>query len=216
MVHGYCIAGGNDSSTKCDLIYATPDAIFGHSILPRGTPAVASHTFNPFLFGFAKAREICYTGNLLPAQEMYNVGYVAKVLPRDEIEDYVDTMAQAIANLPAATLAVNKRAINNYMDAIGKRTQEDYTEAMRALCMSYVGGDEHDYGSRAWAKATNAKGLSYHLRARDGPFAEADRWWRERVAARPKYETGTKEKGWDQRPEVIAARKKAEELLKKK
>jgi hypothetical protein len=165
--------------------------------------------------GFAKTRELCFTGNLIPAQELYNAGYVAQVVSKEKIEDYVDTMAQAMANLPSATLAVNKRSINNYLDAIGKRTQEDYAEALRALCGSYTGGDEHEYGSRAWAKATNAKGLSYHLRERDGPFAEADRWWRERVAARPKYETGTKEKGWDQRPDVIAARKKAEELKKK-
>jgi enoyl-CoA hydratase/carnithine racemase len=216
MVHGYVIAGANDSSTKCDLVYATPDALFGHSILPRGTPSIASHTFNPFLFGFAKAREICYTGNLLPAQEMYNVGYVAKVLPKNEIEEHVDCMAQSMANLPSVTLAINKRAINNHLDAIGKRAHEDYVIALRSLCGSYKGGDEHDYGSRAWAAATRAKGLSYHLRARDGPFAEADSWWRERVAARPKFEKGRLEEGWEARKDVLEAKKVIEELAKKK
>jgi enoyl-CoA hydratase/carnithine racemase len=215
MVHGYCIAGANDSSTKCDLVYATPDAIFGHSIMARGTPSAASHTFNPFLFGFAKAREICYTGNLIPAQELYNVGYLAKVMSRDEIEEHVDCMAQSMANLPSVTLAINKRSINNHLDSVGKREHEDFVEAMRALCGSYTGGDEHEYGSREWAKATRQKGLSYHLRARDGPFGEADSWWRERVAARPKFETGTKEKGWEERQEVIAARKKQKKILER-
>jgi enoyl-CoA hydratase len=212
LIHGYCIAGANDCTTKADLIYSTPDALFGYNIL-RGSPLPAMHTFNPWFFTIKKAKEICYTGNLIPASELYNVGYINKILSRDDIENYVDMIAKEIAALPSITISLTKRGIHHYYDSMGKRESEDFAEAMRAMAIAWVGGGPDDYGSKEWRKATTAKGLSYHLRERGKPFREADALWRERVAARPKFETGTKEKGWDQRPEVIAARKKAEKIL---
>jgi hypothetical protein len=173
------------------------------------------HTFNPWFFSIKKAKEICYTGNLIPAAELYNVGYINKILAKEEIEDYVDMIAKEIAALPSVTISLTKRGIQNYYDSIGKRTSEDFAEAMRAMARAWVGGGPDEYGSIEWDRATRAKGLSYHLRERGRPFREADALWRERVAARPKFETGTKEKGWEERSDVIAARRKEKELQEK-
>jgi enoyl-CoA hydratase len=214
VVHGFCIAGGNDVLSRCDIIFADEDALFGYNIL-RGRPLPAMHTFSPWLFGMRKSKEICFTGNLISAQDAYDCGYVNKVLPHEELEEYSDMIAREMAALPRVTISLSKRAINHYYDSIGKRTQEDYCEAMRALASTWMGKDENDYGSDAWRKATMAKGLSYHLRERGKPFVEADRWWREKYAARPKYEKGSKEDGWASRPEVVAELKKQEKVKKK-
>jgi enoyl-CoA hydratase len=192
-VHGFCIAGGNDYSTKTDLIFASPDALFGYNILrngPRG--GIAPHTFAPWLFGARKSKEICFTGNLFSAEEMYFAGAINKVILKEHFEDYVDNIARHIATLPSVVISLSKRAINFYYDMLGKREYEDYAEAMRAFAGTWIGKPD-EYASLDWDKATRAKGLSYHLRERDKPFWKSDAWWRQAVAARPKYDTGTKE-----------------------
>jgi hypothetical protein len=48
-----------------------------------------------------------------------------------------------------------------------------------------------------WQELTKEHGLSWFLRERDRPYAEVDRWWREKYAARPKFEKGRLEKKED-------------------
>jgi enoyl-CoA hydratase len=189
-VHGFCLAGFCNMLAHCDIIIAADNAIFGYPPVRWGN-AGAPQTFWPHYVGLRKAKELALTGNFMSAQEAYNFHWVNKVVPLEKLEEETDKFSRAMASLPLNTLVIAKRSINNFYESMGLKSQLDYVEALKAFAFTYPGTE---VGSPHW-RSTRPKeiGLSAFLRERDAAFVEVDRWWRERHAARPKFERGTKE-----------------------
>jgi enoyl-CoA hydratase len=60
QVHGYCLAGGSELATGCDLVYVAEDAKIGYPAVRFGTPDMQYHAW---LFGMRAGMESMLTGD---------------------------------------------------------------------------------------------------------------------------------------------------------
>ena len=60
QVHGYCLAGGSELATGCDLVYVAEDAKIGYPAVRFGTPDMQYHAW---LFGMRGGMESMLTGD---------------------------------------------------------------------------------------------------------------------------------------------------------
>ncbi|KAF9439349.1 hypothetical protein BGZ76_000010 [Entomortierella beljakovae] len=93
-IHGYCIGGGIDLSSACDIRYAAKDALFSIKEVDIGMAADVGtlQRFPKVVGNNSWVRELCYTGRNFDANEAAHYGYVSKVLP-----DHASLIAEALA-----------------------------------------------------------------------------------------------------------------------
>src|SRR5688572_10073477 len=60
QVHGYCLAGGSELATGCDLVYMAEDAQMGYPAVRFGVPDMH---FHPWFVGMRRAMEMFVTGD---------------------------------------------------------------------------------------------------------------------------------------------------------
>jgi enoyl-CoA hydratase/carnithine racemase len=104
-IRGYCYGGAALLAVNCDLRVGAPDARFkfhgasygralGGAVLPR-------------IVGEAKAKELLFTGDEVPADEALRIGLLNHVLPVSELLDFAIALgARVAANSPAAVLGI--------------------------------------------------------------------------------------------------------------
>ncbi len=121
QVQGYCIIGGWMIASACDLIVAADDALFTDRAARWAAP---SGEFNTYVYdlGARKAKELLFTGDYVPAEELYRLGMVNKVVPRDRLEDETFAYASRIAITDPFLLKLVKRSVNEVVDAMGFRS----------------------------------------------------------------------------------------------
>lgn len=125
MVQGNCIAGGLMVAAMCDLIVASDDAKFSNPVL-RMTGAGVEVLSEPYSFGFRKAKEFLFTGDVIDAEEAARLGFVNRVVPLAELEAATSTLAERIAKMPPGTVQNVKRSINHAEDLAGFRQALEY------------------------------------------------------------------------------------------
>ncbi len=104
-IHGYCLGGGLDLASACDIRLASADAVF--SIRETRMAMVAdlgSLQRLPLIIGWGHLAEMAYTGKDIGAERAKEMGLVSAVLPdRDATWGAAGEMAAAIAaNSPLA------------------------------------------------------------------------------------------------------------------
>jgi len=124
MVQGACIAGGLMLAWVCDLIVASDDAFFSDPVVRMGIPGV-EYFAHPWVMGPRAAKELLFTGDRFDARRAREVGMVNRVVPRDDLEDEVTSIAERIAQMPQFGLALTKKAVNQAEDQMGMRTGMD-------------------------------------------------------------------------------------------
>ncbi|MFK7733607.1 MAG: enoyl-CoA hydratase-related protein [Pseudomonadales bacterium] len=118
QVHGYCLAGGSELATGCDLVYTAHNAKIGYPAVRFGVPDMQ---FHPWLMGMRRGMEMLLTGDAVGAEEAVARGWATNSFPEEELEQNVVAMAQRIADVPADIVALNKRAVHRQMEAMGLR-----------------------------------------------------------------------------------------------
>lgn len=118
-VQGKCIAGGLMLAWPCDLIIASDDASFADPVVSFGVGGVEwfHHVYE---LGARKAKEILFTGDSISAADALALGMVARVVPRDELQEATLAMARKIASKSRFALKMTKLAINGVADAGGR------------------------------------------------------------------------------------------------
>ena len=98
-VNGFALGGGCELAMACDFIYASDKAKFGQpevnlGVIPGfgGTQRLARRV------GLGKARELCYTGDIIGAEEALRIGLVNAVFAPDELLARVREVARKIAS----------------------------------------------------------------------------------------------------------------------
>jgi enoyl-CoA hydratase len=124
MVHGACIAGGLMLAWACDFIVASDDAFFSDPVVRMGIPGV-EYFAHPWVMNPRAAKEFLFTGDRFSAARAKELGMVNHVVPRDDLESSVDTMAERIATMPPFGLALAKKAVNQAEDQQGMRAGMD-------------------------------------------------------------------------------------------
>lgn len=101
-VNGVAVAGGLELILSCDLVMAAESAKIGDGhanfgVIPGGGGAIRL----PRKIPMALAKRLLFTGNILPASELYRYGLVNEVVPDDKlIEATEKLLSQIIKNSP--------------------------------------------------------------------------------------------------------------------
>jgi enoyl-CoA hydratase len=124
-VQGACVAAGMMLACMCDLIVAADDATFQNPVL-RMTGAGVELLVEPWELGIRKAKEFLFTGDRLDAQEAWRLGLVNRVVPRAELTQRVEELADRVALVPPATAQVVKDSLNQTATFMGKDASWKY------------------------------------------------------------------------------------------
>ena len=136
--HSFSLAGGGQLACHCDITIASDDALFGYP--PARYASVATYMIWPELVGMKKMKQLAFTGNMMNADEALRTGLVSEVVARDELDDYVWTLANTISKLPPKSTELNKRAINFYYESQGMFQAYEYAENL--MYISYAASPE--------------------------------------------------------------------------
>jgi enoyl-CoA hydratase len=157
QVHGFCLAGGSELATGCDLIYVAEDAQMGYPAVRFGVPDMH---FHPWFLGMRRAMEMFVTGNSISGVEAAEEGWANRAFPADRLDAEVIAVAEQIATVPPELVQLNKRAIHRQMDHMGLR------QGIRAgteLCALGT----HTKAMAEFTKNIAEKGLTTALSERD-------------------------------------------------
>ena len=168
-VHGYCLAGGSELATGCDLVYCAEDAKIGYPAVRFGVPDMHFHAW---LVGMRMAMEMMLTGDSISGVEAAQLGWATRAFPADQLEARVLEVAQRVAQLPADVVQLNKRVVHRQMEMMGFRTALRVGTELCAL------GTHTKTLQEFVAKARG--GLTQALSERDKPFGD----YREREPAK--------------------------------
>ena len=173
QVHGYCLAGGSELATGCDMIYMAEDAQMGYPAVRFGVPDMH---FHPWFLGMRKAMEMYMTGNSVSGVDAVRYGWANEAFPADRLEEEVLKVAEQISKMPLDVLQLNKRAIHRQMEAMGIRNG---IRAGTELCALGV----HTQSMANFVSSIKSNGLTAALDRRDGTFGDYRTTGQEPVAA---------------------------------
>jgi enoyl-CoA hydratase len=162
QVHGYCLAGGTELATACDLVYVAEDAKIGYPVVRSMSPP--DNQFYPWLVGMRRAMEMMLTGDAISGEEAVASGFANRAFPAGELESAVLEVAQRVAKVPADLQQMNKRAVHRQMELMGMRSAIRSGTEIQALAF-------HSKSTRAHFKELEA-GLTEALSKRDKPFTD--------------------------------------------
>ena len=120
QVHGWCLAGGSELATACDLVYVAEDAQIGYPPVRMMSPP--NNQFHAWLCGLRPAMEMMLTGDAINGVEAVRVGLANRAFPADRLEDEVLVMAERVAKIPTDVQQMNKRSVHRAMEIMGIRT----------------------------------------------------------------------------------------------
>ena len=107
-VRRHCLGGGAELALMCDVIFASPDSVWGFPEIKLACyPPVASVALSAIV-GQKLAAEMVLTGRTLNGQEALAAGLVNGVA--DDPETLVQECIQRVSQLSPAALAVAKKA----------------------------------------------------------------------------------------------------------
>jgi enoyl-CoA hydratase len=117
-VNGFALGGGSEMALACDFIYAAENAMFGLPEINLGLiPGFGGTQRLPRLIGKNRAKELIFTGKMIPAAEAQSYGLVNRVCSPDKLMEEVLETAKAIAAKGRVSLRSAKQAINRGADA---------------------------------------------------------------------------------------------------
>ncbi len=159
QVHGYCLAGGSELATGCDLVYVAEDAKMGYPAVRFGVPDMQFHAW---FLGMRAAMEMMVTGDSISGTEAVRLGWANRAFPVDELDENVVRIAERIALVPPDIAQLNKRTVHKAMEIMGLRT------AIRSGTEICALGIEQE-SFKKFVDEELPKGLTQALQKRDAP-----------------------------------------------
>src|SRR5262249_12905215 len=123
-VHGYCLAGGTELATACDVVYVADDAHIGYP--PVRVMRRADMQYPAWLGGMRRAMGLMLTGDAMSGGEAAEWGFATRSFPPSELETRTLDFAERAAKVPVELQQLNKRTVHRAMEIMGARA------AMRA------------------------------------------------------------------------------------
>jgi 2-(1,2-epoxy-1,2-dihydrophenyl)acetyl-CoA isomerase len=147
MVNGVAVGAGCSIVMACDLIIASEAAKFGQAFIRVGlSPDWGGAYFLPRLVGPAKAKELLFTGKLIDAREAERIGLVNQVVPPEELEPTVISLARQLAQGPTKAIGIAKMLVTRGLE-LDLGSLLDYEAYAAAVC---VQTEDHHEGVRAF------------------------------------------------------------------
>jgi len=134
MIDGYCLAGGLELASCCDIRYCSDSSRIG--ALEARFGGGMGTLMLPWILG-NRCRELIYTGDILNADEALRIGLVDRVFPQDDLAAETMKIAKRMSRVAASCQTWNKRAINQTFEIMGLhsalRHGLDAASIMRAI-----------------------------------------------------------------------------------
>jgi enoyl-CoA hydratase len=162
QVHGFCLAGGTELASACDLVYVADDAQIGYPpVRSMSSPDMA---WQVWLMGMRRAMEAMLTGDSMSGPDAVQAGFANRSFPADRLEAEVLTIAERVAKVPPDLQAINKRVVHRGMEIMGMRDGLRATAELNALGF-------HQRSSREYFSRLR-QGVTAALSERDGAFGD--------------------------------------------
>jgi len=162
QVHGYCLAGGSELASGCDLVYVAEDAQIGYPAVRFGVPDMHFHAW---MMGMRKAMEAMLTGDSMSGTEAVRVGWANAAFPAADLDREVVAYAERIAKMPGDLIQLNKRLVHRTMEVMGLRTAIRIGTELCALGV-------HQKTMETFLADIKEHGLTGALSNRDSPFGD--------------------------------------------
>ena len=116
-INGYALGGGCELALCADRRIAADDAHLGQPEILLGViPGAGGTQRLPRLIGPAKAKDLCFTGRFVGAEEALRIGLVDEVVPRESVYDAAMAYAGQFATGPTYALRAAKESIDHGLD----------------------------------------------------------------------------------------------------
>lgn len=146
-VNGFAVGIGCSLALNSDMVIASDNAIFSLIFSQVGLIGDGGSLFNaPRLVGPMKAKELYFTGRLIPAEEAERIGLISKVVTEQDLDAEVNNLCAKLASGPTVAYGIAKKIINKGLnmdlasvlefEAMGQAiafTTEDVKEATNAF-----------------------------------------------------------------------------------
>ncbi len=145
MIHGYCLGGGFEIATACDIRIAAESSRLGVPArlmgLYLGYGLVDTLTAT---VGRATALEIALEGRVYGAREAYEKGMITRLVPDANLEEEAYASARRIAEGAPLAARWHRRAIRRHADP-RPLTEEEIAESF-----AYAATEDYHEGYRAF------------------------------------------------------------------
>jgi enoyl-CoA hydratase/carnithine racemase len=113
VIEGYAVGGGLNIAAGCDLRIATTGSRFGTPIARTIGNCLSMPNYARLLaaFGESRAKRMLLLGELLSAEEAQATGFLARLVPPDQLDVTLTAVLELLLGNAPLTLAVSKEAI---------------------------------------------------------------------------------------------------------
>jgi naphthoate synthase len=119
MVKGWSVGGGNVLQLVADLTIAADNAMFGQTGPKVGSfDAGYGSGYLARVIGHKRAKEVWFLNKFYTAQEAYDMNWINKVVPLDQVEDETIAWAEEILKKSPTALRFIKAAMNADTDGL--------------------------------------------------------------------------------------------------
>jgi len=128
-LNGVAVGIGAEFALQCDVRIAAESARWGEVFVLRGmVPDVGCGTYLlPRIVGLSKACELVFSGEIIDAQEMLEIGLVSSIVPDDQLTVAAREMAEKLTRGAPLAVQMTKQLMYLGLD----RSMEDHQEATR-------------------------------------------------------------------------------------
>lgn len=128
-LHGHAVAGGLELALACDAVVAAEDTLIGDGhVRNMLIPAGGSSVRLPRKLGDNLARLLLLTGELLPARDLRDSGWLHDVVPGDQLPATTQSLAERFAASASPAQSAVKKMLASARradDAAGLRNELD-------------------------------------------------------------------------------------------
>lgn len=149
-INGWCVAGGLELATWCDLRIAADHAKFGVLNRRLNVPLIDGLTVRlPRIIGLGRAMDMIITGRVIDAQEALQFGLVSEVVPRDRLMERATELAQQICEYPQGCIRTDKESV---LRSYGHTLSEAYLIEAELGALTQLRGVTIQAGATAFAE----------------------------------------------------------------
>jgi 2-(1,2-epoxy-1,2-dihydrophenyl)acetyl-CoA isomerase len=146
-VNGAAMGAGFSIMMACDLVVASEKAKFSQAFVKVGlVPDLGATYFLPRLVCLQKAKELVFTGQVLSAHELKDLGLINYLVPHEDLEKKAFELARRIAEGPPLALGSAKKLLNKSLNFSLEEMLEIEAQS-QAACMQ---SEDHMEGIAAF------------------------------------------------------------------
>jgi enoyl-CoA hydratase len=132
-VNGHARAAGVTWAVSCDMIVAAEEAGMGYPEIDVGLLPAMHLVHLPRVAGRHRAAELLFTGDVVPARRMLELGVVNHVVPREQVMETARALARRLAAKSPVAMKLLRDAFVRANDLDYRRAMEGVVETMCSL-----------------------------------------------------------------------------------